>query len=228
MSTNKRHTRPGGRSRVSRAAVPCAALLVLSIFAGCGQDSAKQSPNPPTSGSTQQTARTMPPPTTGTASDYRGPDTRPVTVTEVVDGDTVQIEPSIEGRTALRLVGVNTPELDSSEPLAEEALDFTERELEGERVKLILGEESVDPYGRLLGTIMPPGDKTTHGQLLLERGYAQTLFYEPNIRYQMLYRATQDNARERQAGMWGLPIEERCELANHGNDIGASSSECEG
>ena len=175
---------------------------------------------------TQQTTSTTPEVTTGAA--YRGPETYSVTVTETVDGDTVVIEPAIEGRTDLRLVGVDTPELDPDEPLAQEAAQFTEDELAGERVTLIMAEDSVDPYGRLLGTLMPPGQQQTHGQRLLREGYAQALFYEPNTQYQMLYLSTQENAAERGVGIWGLPLAERCELANNGNGLGASSPECEG
>ncbi|MDN5698311.1 MAG: thermonuclease family protein, partial [Rubrobacter sp.] len=80
------------------------------------------------------------------------------------------IEPAIERRSALRLVGVDTPELDPGEPLAEEAATFTEGELAGEQVTLILAEDSVDPYGRLLGTIKAAGDQSTHGQNLLREG----------------------------------------------------------
>lgn len=174
----------------------------------------------------QQTTSTTPEGTTGAA--YRGPETYSVTVTETVDGDTVVIEPAIEGRNDLRLVGVDTPELDSDEPLAQEAAQFTEEELAGEQVTLIMAEENpVDPYGRLLGTIKPAGQQQTHGQRLLREGYGQTLFYEPNTQYQMLYLSTQENAAERGAGIWGLPLAERCELANNGNSIGAGSPECE-
>lgn len=232
MLSSGKHPRLGIRHRAGQTCVLCAALLLLSTVAGCGQNGdqpgAQQGAGRPATGTTQEVEGTTVAATTNDGNPDRGPETRPVTITGTIDGDTVVIEPAIDGHTDLRLLGVDTPELDSSEPLAEKAADFTERELEGERVELILGEESVDPYGRLLGTIMPEGQQTTHGQVLLRRGYAQTLFYEPSTQYQMLYRATQEDAKERGAGMWSLPIEERCELADHGNGIGASSPECEG
>lgn len=216
--------RPGIRRRAGRACGLCAAFVVLSVAAGCGQNADQQGDEQPPPGTTQQTAST----TTEAGAAYRRPETYSVTITETVDGDTVIIEPAIEGRTDLRLVGVDTPELDSSEPLAEEAATFTEEELAGEQVTLILAEDPVDPYGRLLGTIKPATDQSTHGQNLLREGYAQTLFYEPNTQYQMLYLSTQENAKERGAGIWGLPVDQRCELSNNGNGIGASSPECEG
>lgn len=212
-----------------RAALLCAAILAVYTIAGCGTQGAdEQGAQRPAPETTQQTERTAAQATTGVPDNYRGPDTRQVTITETVDGDTVMIEPAIKERTDLRLVGVDTPELDPGEPLAEEAATFTEEELAGEQVTLILAQDPVDPYGRLLGTIKSAGEQSTHGQRLLREGYAQTLFYDPNTQYQMLYLSTQENAKERGAGMWGLPLEERCELANHGNGIGASSPECGG
>lgn len=224
--------------QVMRACMICTAVLLGFAFAGCGQqDDHLQQGSRSGTGSTSTTG-TVADDTTSAGTDeavnaYRGPETQQVTITETVDGDSVQIQPAIEGRTDLRLVGVDTPELasargDSGEPLAEEAATFTEGELAGEQVTLILAEDPVDPYGRLLGTIKSAEDQSTHGQNLLREGYAQTLFYEPNTQYQMLYLSTQENAKERGAGMWGLPPGEGCELVNHGNGIGSQSPECEG
>lgn len=99
-------------------------------------------------------------------------DTRTVTVERVVDGDTLEISPAIDGKTDVRLIGVDSPELDSSQPLAEEAADFTANALEGEQVRLTPGSDPVDPYDRLLATVKPQGQQRTHGAILLERGLA--------------------------------------------------------
>lgn len=223
--SNDRRISTGIRSRAGRAAGVCTlTLLSAAMLAGCDQSTSdiRQTAERAVSEARQQTG-------SGSAAESRSGATQRVTVTRAIDGDTVEIEPAVRGRTDLRLVGVDSPELDGSEPLSQEAADFTAERLEDERVRLTLGREAVDPYGRLLGTVQPEGgQQSTHGQLLLERGYAQSLFYEPNTQYQMLYRATQNSARERGAGMWGLSIKERCELANRGNGIGASSPECEG
>lgn len=151
--------------QVMRACMICTAVLLGFAFAGCGQqDDHLQQGSRSGTGSTSTTG-TVADDTTSAGTDeavnaYRGPETRQVTITETVDGDSVQIQPAIEGRTDLRLVGVDTPELasargDSGEPLAEEAATFTEGELAGEQVTLILAEDPGDPYGRLLGTSLP-------------------------------------------------------------------------
>ena len=55
---------------------------------------------------------------------------------------------------------------------------------------------------------------------------AQTLFYEPNTGYRPLYERTQEYARQSQAGIWGLALEQRCQLADNANRIGQGSEEC--
>lgn len=155
-------------------------------------------------------------------------ESRTVTVERAVDGDTFEISPAIDGKTDVRLIGVDSPELDSSQPLAQEAADFTANALEGERVRLTPGRDPVDPYDRLLATVKPQGQQRTHGAILLERGYAQTLWYKPNTGYRPLYEQTQEYARQSQAGIWGLALEQRCQLANNANGIGENSPECGG
>ena len=149
-----------------------------------------------------------------------------VTVERAVDGDTLEISPAIDGKTDVRLIGVDAPETNSSQPMAEEAAEFTANALEGEQVRLTPGTDPVDPYGRLLATVSPEDQQRTHGAILLERGYAQTLWYEPNTGYRPLYEQTQEYARQSQAGIWGLPLEQRCQLSDNDNGIGQGSAEC--
>lgn len=219
-----KQSRRGIRRRAGRAAGLCAlAVLSTSVLVGCDQSASEiqQSAERAVSEARQQIAPE------GTQSSG-GAATQRVTVTRAVDGDTVEIEPAVRGKTDLRLIGVDSPELDGSEPLSQEAADFTASALEGEQVRLTLGRDPVDPYGRLLGVVKPEGQPRTHGTILLERGYAQTLWYEPNTAHRPLYEATQEYARQSRAGIWGLPLGKRCELENNGNGIGASSPECEG
>jgi micrococcal nuclease len=65
-----------------------------------------------------------------------------VTVTRIVDGDTVEVSPPVRGISEARLLLVDTPESrdpsEGVEPLGLEASAFTERELEGERVAVQL------------------------------------------------------------------------------------------
>ena len=67
------------------------------------------------------------------------------TVSDVVDGDTVEIEPAVDGEDEVRLIGVDTPETKDSdegeEPYGKEASNYTSTELEGEEVELKFDED---------------------------------------------------------------------------------------
>jgi micrococcal nuclease len=77
-----------------------------------------------------------------------------VTVSRVVDGDTAEITPAVDGLTEVRLIVVDTPETShptyGEQPYGQQAKEFTVSRLEGERVALELDLEKVDPYERLL------------------------------------------------------------------------------
>lgn len=161
---------------------------------------------------------------TGTSGQPR--ESRTVTVTRVLDGDTVEIEPAIDGKSDLRLIGVDAPETDSSQPLSAQATNFTSRELEGKQVRLTLGKEMVDPYGRLLGNVSAPGRERLHSELLLQRGLSQDLFYEPNTANRPLFESIQQQARSREAGIWGLSGPQQCALTDRGNGVGTGSPGC--
>jgi endonuclease YncB( thermonuclease family) len=161
-----------------------------------------------------------------TGSSGQPGDSRTVTVTRVLDGDTVEIQPAIDGKSDLRLIGVDAPETDSSQPLSAKATRFTRSELEGERVQLTLGKEMVDPYGRLLGNVSVPGRQRLHAALLLERGLSQDLFYEPNVENKALFESIQQQARSWEAGIWGLSGPQQCALTDRGNGVGAGSPGC--
>jgi micrococcal nuclease len=94
------------------------------------------------------------------------------TVTRVVDGDTVDISPSVGGRSRVRLIGIDTLEVHfGTQPYGPEASTFAKRELDGERVGLELDVQKIDPYGRLLAYVYLPDGKMFNGTLL-EEGYA--------------------------------------------------------
>jgi endonuclease YncB( thermonuclease family) len=151
------------------------------------------------------------------------------TVTEVVDGDTLKIEPAVDGEDDVRLIGVDTPEThhldEGEEPYGKEASNYTSTELEGEEVELEFDEDKKDQYGRLLAYIYPMGEEMFNEDLL-EGGYAQVFTVEPNHKYEDSYESEQDEAREEDLGIWDLTKEQRYELANHGNGIGEGSPGC--
>lgn len=129
---------------------------------------------------------------------------RPAVVVRVVDGDT--IEADLSGRViAVRLIGVDTPEtVHPFEPVGcfgPEASRFTDRALEGERVRLEFDLERTDRYGRTLAYVWV--GHRLFNRTLVRRGFGTVSIYPPNDRYEARLRAAQRRARSREAGLWG-------------------------
>lgn len=153
-----------------------------------------------------------------------------VTVSRVVDGDTVEISPAIDGVNDVRLIGIDTPEtVDPSEevePYGPEASTFATEELTGQSVGLEFGVERTDQYGRLLAYVYV--GEEMFNEILVEEGYAQAYPYEPDTEYEDRFATAQEEAKAPGLGIWGLSLAEQCLLANHGNGIGEGSPGCGG
>jgi micrococcal nuclease len=124
-------------------------------------------------------------------------------VTEVVDGDTIHALVGGEDES-VRYIGIDTPEVDPSigvECFGEEASRRNRELVAGERVRLVLGAESRDRYGRLLAYVYV-GDRFINADIV-RGGYARTLEIEPNTdRSPLLNRLEQEAANEGR-GLWG-------------------------
>ena len=153
---------------------------------------------------------------------------RTVTVSRVVDGDTVEISPAVDGVTDVRLIGIDTPETvdpgEEVEPYGPESSDFATEELTGRRVGLEFGAERTDQYDRLLAYVYVGGEM--FNEVLVAEGYAQAFPYEPNTEHEGTFASAQEEARATGLGIWGLTLAEQCLLANHGNGIGEGSPGC--
>jgi micrococcal nuclease len=148
-----------------------------------------------------------------------------VRVTRVVDGDTIDISPSVEGRSRVRLIGMDTPEVHfGTQPYGPEASAFAKRELDGREAKLELDVQKIDPYGRLLAYVYLP-DGRMFNETLLEEGYAQVATFPPNVKYQERLLKAQREAREANRGLWGLSAGELCQQTDRGNGIGGRCSD---
>jgi micrococcal nuclease len=117
-------------------------------------------------------------------------------VTEVVDGDTIDISPAVHGENRVRLIGVDTPEVHGGrEPCGQAASAFTTDMLEGERVRLEFDEDLFDPYDRLLAYVYL-SDGRMFNEMLVEKGYASVSTYYPNDRYEQRFIAAEATAAE--------------------------------
>jgi endonuclease YncB( thermonuclease family) len=134
---------------------------------------------------TPPTVTTPPPATTAQVA---------VKVTRVIDGDTIEISPLIDGTQDVRLIGVDTPETyGGEEPCGPEASNFTTSSLEGRQVRLEFDEDMYDPYGRLLAYVWMP-DGTMFNEVLVEEGYASVSTYPPNDKYEQRFIAAEATA----------------------------------
>ena len=125
-------------------------------------------------------------------------------VVRVVDGDTV--EARYRGSVLdVRLIGVDTPEtVHPTEPVecyGPAASKFTERQLEGKRVRLTFDVEREDRFGRTLAYVWLGG--RLFNEQLVRDGYATVSTFPPNVRYVDRFLAAQRFARNHERGLWG-------------------------
>jgi micrococcal nuclease len=82
-----------------------------------------------------------------------------------------------------------------------QASAFNHRLVEGRRVRLVLGEERRDVYGRLLAYVYL-GDRFVNAELV-RRGLARTLTIPPNDRYAARLKQLEIAASRAGRGLWG-------------------------
>jgi micrococcal nuclease len=189
---------------------------------GAANPESKPKPNPKPA---PQPKPKQPTPPTNTVRPARG---TTVTVSRVIDGDTIEVSPAVNGLKDVRLIGVDTPETvdpaEGIEPYGPQASDFATRELALRRVRLEFDEERMDRYGRLLAYIFLDG--SMFNEELVEKGYAQAYPYPPNTTHAATFAVAQRRARAAGLGIWGLSMAQKCQLADRGNGIGEGSPGC--
>ena len=113
-------------------------------------------------------------------------------VTDVIDGDTVEVERL--GR--VRLIGVDTPERGRCADDA--ATRFTRDRLLNKVVQYELGEEPKDRYDRTLAYLSR--DEQMHNLALLTEGYASVLTIPPNDKYESDFEEAERGAEAADTG----------------------------
>lgn len=154
------------------------------------------------------------------SGDARPPAVARGTVVRAVDGDTLEVRLDGGGTEDVRLIGVDTPETVKPDTPVQcfgpRASAFQHRVAEGRRVRLVVGVEPRDVYGRLLAYayLQPParvsdnpGRPAQHERFLnaelLRRGLARTLAIPPNIRFAERFEALERGAARAGRGLWG-------------------------
>jgi micrococcal nuclease len=117
----------------------------------------------------------------------------------------VRLDSPAESRT-VRYIGVDTPETVAPDRpvqcFGKAASDFNRRLVGGRRVRLVLGRERRDRYGRLLAYVHVQGGPLVEDELL-RGGYARTLTIPPNDERAGHFVALERRARRGRRGLWG-------------------------
>ena len=124
------------------------------------------------------------------------------TVRYIYDGDTLQLR---DGRK-VRLIGINTPELErknkAAEPFANAAKNALKSLIKNHKtIALRYGKEKKDHYGRFLAHGF-----LTDGQniqaILLNQGMARAISIPPNTQFSACYLEQEHKARCKKTGLW--------------------------
>lgn len=135
-------------------------------------------------------------------------------VVRVIDGDTIEVQilsdeiKNLNQIEKVRFIGINTPELnlhkkEDKEYFAQEAYEFTKKELDNRYIKLSFDDISNmrDKYNRLLCYIWV--DNFLFNKILIEAGYAK--YYDNfdfNEKYMKLFENAEIYAKINNMGMW--------------------------
>ncbi len=126
-------------------------------------------------------------------------------VARVVDGDTVKV--SVGGRReTVRYIGMDTPEtVKPHTPVqwfGKKASAENRHLVAGARVRLTLGAEPRDRYGRLLAYVYRRSDGLFVNAALVQGGFATTLTIPPNTAHARELRRLEGAARGAGRGLW--------------------------
>ena len=131
-------------------------------------------------------------------------------VIEVIDGDTVIIDPAIRDRRQVRLVGLQAPKLPlgrkgfRSWPLAHESRDALAVLVAGAVVELFSDGAAVDRHGRLLAHLRLGDGRWVQGEVI-RGGWARVYSFPDNRALVAEMLAHERRARKNRAGIWNHP-----------------------
>ncbi len=131
-------------------------------------------------------------------------------VKEVIDGDTVAIEPAIDGASTVKLVGIQAPKPSGGRPtpaasrLADQARDALSGLVLNDTVELRFTGPKADRHGRLLAHVYRDDATWIQGEML-ERGLGRVFSLADNRALAAEMLSLEDTARKHGLGMWGDP-----------------------
>ncbi|MFF2113628.1 thermonuclease family protein [Rhodococcus koreensis] len=174
-------------------------------------------PAPPTTADTPAagTAASVPVPAVGPSPE---PDRRAATatvvatatVTQIIDGDTIEVQDDANGALTIRVLGIDTPE--TKKPghtvacWGPEASSWAQEQLDGERVALVADstQDATDAYGRTLVYVVKP-DGWDYSVESARAGMAKSYIYNSPVTRHPQIVAAEQNAIASGRGLWGPP-----------------------
>jgi len=137
-----------------------------------------------------------------------------VKVFKVIDGDTFWVDDG-NSQFKVRFIGIDAPETRNTKfkkkgYYAQEAKDYLTKVSLHKKVKLVWDVQKVDRYQRALAYVYLE-DGTFLNANLVENGYAVVSTFPPNIKHVDLFLKLQYNAREKQYGLWSIPVQDLTE-----------------
>lgn len=125
-----------------------------------------------------------------------------VRVTKVYDGDTIGVLLN-KKEEKVRLIGIDAPEI-GQRPWGKRAKEYMTGILSKSdwEVRLEFDIELRDKYNRILAYVWTKDGKMIN-LLMLENGFAVLFTVPPNLKYVDGLRIAQNEARQREIGIWG-------------------------
>jgi micrococcal nuclease len=201
------------------------------------KDASGEQPNQTSQDADQADAKAKERPSAAGSDDAGGSDTEgsqpSVTVKRVLDGDTIEISPSVDDKGTVTLVGIDAPEIGkpgcAPQPLSQEAADHASL-WEGRKVRLEFDQQRTGEDGRLQAYVRDPKTAKVMNVQMVQSGYAQVHAVPPNTKHDDELRKAQVQAKSASRGfgtdIWSLPPAEAGQLADHGNGIGDGDGAC--
>lgn len=140
------------------------------------------------------------------------------TVASITDGDTIHLETPVLGTSKVRFLNIDTPEtytahnddpardeINANQKRFGEAAKSHMKDLlqPGDKVKVKVGEEPTDSYGRLLAEIVRKEDGKNINLEMVRKGYAVTYFIAPfNEEVYPTYQNAVTEAKNAGLGIW--------------------------
>ncbi|ADC52255.1 thermonuclease (plasmid) [Alkalihalophilus pseudofirmus OF4] len=129
-------------------------------------------------------------------------------VSNIVDGDTLDVILEEGNEERVRMLMVDTPEtvkpgLKEPEPYGPEATEFAKAILTDQRVKLEFDKERYDRYGRTLAYVYLDSGEM-YNEMLLAEGLAHVVVFKPNNKYEQRFREIEKAAQDARIGIWSI------------------------